>query len=180
METVWISVCLSVCWHLKCSRCICRTPRRSPPTQVLGCGVTQRNTRDLLVAKAQGSFNGGALGRYVSHTGDRGIDPETQKLGFLQGRVQGLGRIDEVTHDWPHSNISNMIMSQQSSMCRPGHIRILKPGAYLSRQRIWLMFQLLTMLSIERGASRRRRAARGSMSQPRQSEPVPAFLPLSL
>ena len=42
-------------------------------------------------------------------------------------------------------------MSQQSSTCRPGHIRILKPGAYLSRQRIWLMFQLLTMLSIERG-----------------------------
>ena len=180
METVWISVCLSVCWHLKCSRCICRTPRRSPPTQVLGCGVTQRNTRDLLVAKAQGSFNGGAPGRNVSHTGDRGIDPETQKLGFLQGRVQGLGRIDEVTHDWPHSNISNMIMSQQSSMCRPGHIRILKPGAYLSRQRIWLMFQLLTMLPIERGASRRRWATGWSMSQPRQSEPVPAFLPLSL
>jgi hypothetical protein len=36
-------------------------PKKEPPTQVSGRGVTQRNRRDLLVAKARGSFNGGAL-----------------------------------------------------------------------------------------------------------------------
>jgi hypothetical protein len=147
----------------------CRTPRRSPHSSLgmRGYPPPQKKPRDLLVAKARGSFNGGALGRYVSHAGDRGIDPETQKLGVFIGWGLGVRKNYCSYIRLAHSNISNMIMSQQRSTRRPRHIRILKLGAYLSRQCIWLMFQLLTMLSIERGAGRRHRAARGSMSQPR-------------
>jgi len=36
-------------------------------------------------------------GRHVSHAGDRGVDPETQKSGVYIGKARGFGA---VTHNW--------------------------------------------------------------------------------
>jgi hypothetical protein len=36
----------------------------------------------------------------VSHTGDREVDPEAQKLGVYIGKEWGIGEIGIVTHKW--------------------------------------------------------------------------------
>jgi hypothetical protein len=45
-------------------------------------------------------FNDGAPGQQVSHAGDRGVDPEAQKLGVYIGKKPGDGEIGAVTHNW--------------------------------------------------------------------------------
>lgn len=52
------------------------------------------NTREAdLDVTARGSFIGEILGRHVSHRGDRGVDPESLKVGKARGFL-------EVTHNW--------------------------------------------------------------------------------
>ena len=59
------------------------------------------NRTQHLDVTTRGFFNGGALGRNVSHiTGDSGFDHEAWKLGVFIEKEWGWGGIGAVSHDW--------------------------------------------------------------------------------
>jgi hypothetical protein len=57
-----------------------KTPIGRPPLKSQD-GAHPRKHERRSWCKHMRQFNDGALGRHVSHAGDRGIDPEAQKLG---------------------------------------------------------------------------------------------------
>jgi len=88
-----------------------------------GVGCPQESRGAILDVTARGSFINeiprlsGIPGRHVSHTGDRGIDPELPNSGVFIGEVRG---IHAVTHDWSIQKVHGYFrreMTSARSMC---------------------------------------------------------------